>query len=136
MTAPYIAHGIVTTTVLEKEAATAMKQASEQSMNRRPGSQVLRDGINVCDVFAGCPYTALNCLRHVGGTYPRTLLRVPRPAIDNLKTADDICAPKSDVAILRATKDAMDPQRLPLCRRPRPADTVRFGSLSTSAARQ
>ena len=44
--------------------------STEQSVHRRPCSQVLRDGLNVFDIFASCPYTALNGLRRIGRTYP------------------------------------------------------------------
>ena len=51
LTAPFIEHGIDTTTALKKDcsriATTANKQASEQSIHHRPGSKVLRDGVNV-----------------------------------------------------------------------------------------
>ena len=40
----------------------ATAQASRQPIHRRPCSQVLRDGLSVCDIFKSCPYTALNCL--------------------------------------------------------------------------
>ena len=44
--------------------------STDQSVHRRPCSQVLRDGLNVFDIFASCPYTALNGLRRIGRTYP------------------------------------------------------------------
>ena len=45
-----------------RSAASASKEAKGQSIRDRPCSQVLRDGLSVCDIFKSCPYTALNCL--------------------------------------------------------------------------
>ena len=45
-----------------RSAASASTEARGQSIRDRPCSQVLRDGLNVCDIFKSCPYTALDCL--------------------------------------------------------------------------
>ena len=44
--------------------------STDQCVHRRPCSEVLCDGLNAFDIFASCPYTALNDLRRIGRTYP------------------------------------------------------------------
>ena len=40
--------------------------STDQCVHRRPRSEVLCDGLNAFDIFASCPYTALNGLRRSG----------------------------------------------------------------------
>ena len=46
---------------------------SVAEVHRRPCSKELRDGLNVFDIFASCPHSALNGLRRIRGTYPYAL---------------------------------------------------------------
>ena len=40
-------------------------RSTDRSVRRHPCSEILRDGINTCDIFDRCPSTALNNLRRL-----------------------------------------------------------------------
>ena len=54
----------------ENLAAEISKTKSGKAKLSTISAEVLRDGLNVLDIFPGCPYTALNGLRRIGRTYP------------------------------------------------------------------